>query len=186
MSLLVIFFIAIGLSMDAFAVAIAAGASVREHRTVQALRIGGCFGFFQMIMPIVGWLLGSHLKHLIAAFDHWVAFGLLVLIGLKMIHEFFSNQDCTRDNRLMTVNRLLLLSVATSIDALAAGVSFAFSDYPILTAALAIGIITFLLSAIGVLIGCFSCCIWGKRAELAGGIILILIGIQILLQHLRA
>ncbi len=185
MNLIIILFTAIGLSMDAFAVAIAAGGNIRERRTIQALRIGGSFGSFQMIMPLIGWLLGSTLRPLIAAFDHWIAFGLLALIGLKMIHESMGS-SCAREERPLTSRRLLVLSLATSIDALAVGLSFAFIDYPILTAAVIIGAVTFLISAAGVFIGYAFCCLWGRRAELIGGAILILIGLKILLEHLLA
>ncbi|MBF0569658.1 MAG: manganese efflux pump [Candidatus Omnitrophica bacterium] len=184
MSFLVIFATAVGLAMDAFAVALAAGA-VGSVRTADALRIGGSFGFFQMMMPLAGWVLGTQLKHVIAAFDHWVAFGLLVFIGLKMIHEFFSSSDCERSPQAMTARRLFFLSVATSIDALAVGVSFAVLDYPVLWAAVIIGIVTFIIATAGVLIGRVCCCVWGRRAELAGGIILILIGSKILWDHLH-
>lgn len=183
MNFLVIFATAVGLAMDAFAVAIASGASGRI-RMVDALRIGGSFGFFQMAMPVLGWFLGKGLERFIASFDHWVAFGLLVMIGLKMIHEFLSS-DCTRSPEVMTKRRLLILSIATSIDALAVGVSFAVLDYPIVLASTIIGVVTFLIATIGVLIGRVCCCVWGKRAELAGGIILIFIGLKILLDHLQ-
>jgi putative Mn2+ efflux pump MntP len=186
MNLPIILFTAVGLSMDAFAVAVAAGAAIREQRVVQALRIGGSFGFFQMVMPIIGWLLGSHLKQFITAFDHWIAFGLLAFIGLKMIHESFSGDGCDRKDTAMTNHRLLMLSIATSIDALAVGVGFAFLDYPIFLSALVIGVVTFLIATAGVFIGHICCCAWGKRAEFAGGVILILIGITILIEHLRA
>ena len=183
MNYLVIFATAIGLAMDAFAVAIAAGAS-GKLRLADAFRIGGSFGFFQMIMPIAGWFLGKSLERFMAAYDHWVAFGLLVFIGLKMIHEFMT-PDCERSPDPMTRRRLLLLSVASSIDALAVGVSFAVLNYPILWPSVMIGIVTFLIAVSGVLIGRMCCCVWGKRAELAGGIILILIGLKILLDHLK-
>jgi putative Mn2+ efflux pump MntP len=183
--MIVVLLTAVGLSMDAFAVAIAAGGNIREQRTAHALRIGGSFGFFQMLMPIIGWLLGSHLKSLITSFDHWIAFGLLAAIGLKMVRDSFGGEACVAEHRPLTRKRLLLLSVATSIDALAVGVSFAFIDYPILVAAITIGVVTFLISTVGIFIGCACCCLWGRRAELAGGLILILIGLKILWDHLR-
>ena len=184
MNFFVIFATAVGLAMDAFAVAIASGAS-GSLRLVDAFRIGGSFGFFQMVMPILGWFLGKSLERFITSFDHWVAFGLLVLIGLKMIHEFFTTNSCERPPEGMTKRRLFLLSVATSIDALAVGVSFAVLDYSILWPSVIIGIVTFLIATAGVLIGRVCCCAWGKRAELAGGIILILIGLKILSDHLK-
>ncbi|MBF0122760.1 MAG: manganese efflux pump [Candidatus Omnitrophica bacterium] len=183
MSFLVIFATAVGLAMDAFAVAIASGAS-GGLRLADAFRIGGSFGFFQMMMPILGWLLGKSLERFMVSFDHWVAFGLLVFIGLKMIHEF-TLPECERSSEQMTKRRLFFLSIATSIDALAVGVSFAVIDYPIFISSVIIGVVTFLIATAGVLIGRVCCCVWGKRAELAGGIILILIGLKILLEHLK-
>ncbi len=185
MNYLVIILTAIGLSMDALAVSIVAGSSVAKRRTAQALRIGGSFGLFQMFMPMIGWALGTSLKHLISDYDHWVAFGLLSAIGAKMLHEAFVNDACTRPTLPMTNRRLFLLSVATSIDALAVGVGFAFLDYPVFWASLIIGVVTFLVSAAGVFIGHFCSCLWGKRAEFAGGILLILIGAKILFDHLH-
>jgi manganese efflux pump family protein len=183
---LVIFLTAVGLAMDAFAVAIAAGSGINDarQRTGQALRIGLSFGLFQMVMPIAGWALGTGLKQYITAYDHWVAFGLLSLIGLKMIRDSFDVSVCENPRALMTTRRLLLLSVATSVDALAVGVGFAFLDYPVFLAAAVIGAVTFLISTAGVFIGHFCSCLWGKRAELAGGILLILIGLKILHDHL--
>ena len=185
MNYFVIILTAIGLSMDAFAVAVAAGSGIIEKRTAQAIRIGLSFGFFQMIMPILGWLLGTRLKHLISAVDHWVVFDILFLVGLKMIRDSFDTSVCDNPRALMTNYRLLLLSVATSVDALAVGISFAFLDYPVLLVASIIGSITFLISAAGVFIGHYCSCLWGRRAELAGGFLLILIGSKILFDHLR-
>jgi manganese efflux pump family protein len=185
MNYLVIILTAIGLSMDAFAVAIASGGSITEKRTLQAFRIGGSFGFFQMIMPLIGWALGESLKRYITSFDHWIAFGLLAFIGLKMLRESFDREACQRPAEPMTRRRLFFLSIATSIDALAVGVSFAFLDYPVFLAALVIGLITFAISFAGVFIGHFCCCLWGQRAERAGGVLLILIGLKILIEHLR-
>lgn len=171
--------------MDAFAVAVVAGASIRERRTEQALRIGGSFGLFQMLMPILGWLLGSRLKHLIMDVDHWLVFVLLSAIGIKMIYEALSGDDCRRGSEAMTSRRLLMLSVATSIDAFAVGVSFAFLEYPVLISSFVIGLVTFVIATAGVFIGQACCCVWGKRAEFTGGAILVLIGLKILLEHLR-
>lgn len=185
MNLSLILFIAVGLSMDAFAVAVAAGASVQKRRTIQALRIGGSFGLFQMIMPIIGWVLGSSLKRFIVDVDHWIAFGLLAAIGFKMIHESFSADDGARDKGPMSKKRLFLLSVATSVDALAVGVSFAFLDFPVFLSATIIGLVTFVIATAGVFIGHFASSIWGKRAEFFGGVTLILIGLKILLEHLK-
>jgi putative Mn2+ efflux pump MntP len=183
MSIFVILFTAIGLAMDAFAVALASGSPMVISRTRHALRLGSAFGLAQMVMPLIGWFLGISLKKYILDFDHWVAFGLLLFIGLKMCKESFSSEDCVRESTVMSDRRLFLLSVATSIDALAVGVSFAFLDCPVIMAAAIIGVVTFVIAGIGALIGCFCCCIWGRRAEMLGGIILISIGVKILLYH---
>ncbi|NTV29888.1 MAG: manganese efflux pump [Candidatus Omnitrophica bacterium] len=185
MNWFVILLTAVGLAMDAFAVAVAAGAGIRERRVWQALRIGGSFGFFQMIMPLAGWLLGSRLKQLIMNVDHWVVFVLLALIGAKMLHESFSGEDCRREREDMTWRRLFLLSVATSVDAFAIGIGFAFLGYPIWLSAVVIGLVTFVLSTSGVFLGHVCSCLWGRRAELVGGVVLILIGLKILWEHLR-
>lgn len=171
--------------MDAFAVAVAAGSCIVEKRTAQALRIGLSFGFFQMIMPIAGWFLGTRLKHFISTIDHWVAFGILVLVGLKMVRDSFDAGACENPCAIMSRHRLFWLSLATSIDALAVGLSFAFFDYPILLVASFIGVVTFLISAAGVFIGHYCSCLWGRRAELAGGLLLIMIGGKILYDHLH-
>lgn len=185
MNILMILFTAVGLSMDAFAVAVAAGASGVKHMR-DALRIGAAFGFFQMMMPIAGWVLGTQLKHFISAFDHWVAFVLLAFIGGKMVYESFSFEEgCERKKGEMTDKRLLLLSIATSIDALAVGVSLAMLEQPVILASVIIGVVTFILSTTGVFVGRLFCCVWGKRAECTGGVILILIGIKILWDHLK-
>jgi putative Mn2+ efflux pump MntP len=186
LSFIVIALTGVGLSMDAFAVALASGGSVEvKSRVRHAFRLGAAFGAGQAVMPVAGWYLGSTLKPFIAAFDHWVAFGLLVFIGLKMCRES-QGAGCARGSVVMTRRRLFLLSIAVSIDALAVGVGFAFLDYSIWAAALIIGILTFIISGAGALIGSFCCCVWGKRAELLGGIMLVAIGIKILLDHIGA
>ncbi|MEI6437831.1 MAG: manganese efflux pump MntP family protein [Candidatus Omnitrophota bacterium] len=184
MSLIVIFFTAIGLSMDAFAVALASGSAAGSSRVRHALRLGGAFGAAQMLMPLLGWFLGVRLKQVILSYDHWIAFVLLSGIGLKMIWESFSEDDCAKEGSLpITRRRLFLLSVATSIDALAVGVTFAFLDCPVVLASVIIGAVTFVLAGAGAIIGCFCCCVWGRRAERLGAVILILIGLKILLEH---
>jgi putative Mn2+ efflux pump MntP len=185
MNYFVIVLTAIGLSMDAFAVAVAAGSGIIEKRTAQAIRIGLSFGLFQMFMPILGWFLGSRLKPFISVVDHWVVFGILTLVGLKMIRDSFDTSVCENPRALMSGHRLFWLSVATSVDALAVGLSFAFLDYPVLLVASIIGVITFLISTAGVFIGHYCSCLWGRRAELAGGLLLILIGLKILYDHLH-
>jgi putative Mn2+ efflux pump MntP len=186
MNYFVIILTAIGLAMDAFAVAVASGGCVTKGRRLeQALRIGSSFGLFQMLMPLVGWVLGHSLKQFISSFDHWIAFIILAVIGLKMIHESFVKGEVAVASEPMTNRRLFFLSIATSIDALAVGIGFAFLDYPVVLAAAIIGGITFLISAAGIFVGHFCNAIWGKRAELAGGLILILIGIKIVYDHLH-
>ncbi|MBF0595543.1 MAG: manganese efflux pump [Candidatus Omnitrophica bacterium] len=184
MSLIVIFITAIGLAMDAFAVALASGSAVVTGRVNHSLRLGGAFGLAQMVMPLIGWVLAIRLKHFIFSVDHWIAFVLLALVGFKMIKESFAGDDCAKEPGPMTNRRLFLLAIATSIDALAIGVTFAFLDCPVVLASVIIGAVTFLIAAAGAFIGCFCCCVWGRRAELCGGIVLVLIGIKILMDHL--
>ena len=184
MNIFVILLTAVGLAMDAFAVAVILGSRMTESKIQRALQIGVSFGFFQMMMPIIGWLLGASLKQLITSFDHWIAFGLLAVIGLKMIHGSFHKENRAEEEAL-SHRRLLGLSVATSIDALAVGVTFAFLDYPVFIAATIIGVVTFVIATAGVFIGQIASSLWGRRAEFVGGVILILIGIKILLEHLK-
>ena len=176
---------AIGLSMDAFAVAMCKGLSLRHYRARYALIVGLYFGFFQGIMPLIGYFLGINLSHMIEAYDHWIAFILLAFLGGKMLYEAFSaEEDETCD--ATDFKTMLVLSVATSIDALAAGISFAVLQMNIFSAVLVIGITTFLLSALGVKIGSVFGAKFKLGAEVAGGIILIGIGIKILIEHLAA
>ena len=174
--------IAVGLSMDAFAVSVCKGLSVRQLQPKHALLCGLYFGGFQALMPLLGWLLGYRFESLITSVDHWVAFVLLGLIGANMIRESFSDAESLDDD--FGFSAMLPLAVATSIDALAVGVTFAFLEVRILPAAGLIGVTTFALSALGVWIGK----LFGERfksgAERLGGIILILIGLKILLEHL--
>ncbi|MBN2400079.1 MAG: manganese efflux pump [Candidatus Aminicenantes bacterium] len=180
-----IFFIALGLSMDATAVALASGCAAREIAWRLALRMAFFFGFFQMLMPVLGWLAGLGFKKAIASFDHWLAFGLLLLIGLKMIREAYRSDPCRSRNNLTSLPVLLGLAVATSIDALAVGLSFSLLAVDIIVPVLIIGIVTFILSFLGVLAGHkFGALIAGK-VEILGGLILIAIGCKILLEHLH-
>ena len=174
--------IAVGLSMDAFAVSVCKGLSVKELKPRHALLAGLYFGGFQALMPVLGWLLGYRFESLITSIDHWVAFVLLSLIGGNMIRESFSEEEELNDD--FGVKTMLLLAVATSIDALAVGITFAFLSVKILPAAALIGVTTFLLSILGICIGRAFGARWKSRAELAGGVILILIGLKILLEHL--
>ena len=177
-----LFFIAVGLSMDAFAVSVCMGLSVRKLRPRHLLLAGLYFGGFQAFMPVIGWLLGSRFETLIVSVDHWVAFGLLSLIGGNMIKESFSPEEEMNDD--FGVKTMLLLAVATSIDALAVGITFAFLSVRILPAAGLIGVTTFLLSMAGVWIGQVFGARFKAGAERLGGVILILIGVKILLEHL--
>ena len=174
--------IGVGLSMDAFAVSVCKGLSVRKIRLKHALAAGLYFGGFQFLMPVIGWLLGYRFEGLISSVDHWIAFALLALIGLNMIKESRGKAEELNDD--FGFKTMLLLAVATSIDALAVGISFAFLSVSILPAAALIGVTTFLLSAAGIFIGNIFGSRYKSRAELAGGIILILIGLRILLEHL--
>ena len=183
MGLIQLFVLAVGLSMDAFAVSVCKGLSIRELKLRHALVVGAWFGAFQALMPAAGWLLGSAFAELIKSVDHWIAFVLLVLIGGNMIREAFGHEDADADPSLAPVT-MLLLAVATSIDALAVGVTFAFLGVDILPAVTLIGVCTFLLSAAGVKIGNVFGSRYKSGAELAGGVVLVLIGVKILLEHL--
>ena len=183
MGLLELFVIAVGLSMDAFAVSICKGLSVRELKPKHALTVGVYFGGFQMLMPLIGFALGVRFQSFITSIDHWIAFVLLGLIGANMIRESREHDDESVSDsfRFMT---MLPLAVATSIDALAVGVTFAFLQVDILPAVCFIGATTFVLSCIGIRIGHVFGLKYKSRAELFGGAVLILMGIKILLEHL--
>ena len=182
MGFLELFFIAVGLSMDAFAVSVCKGLSVSKLSAKHAALAGLYFGGFQFLMPLLGWLLGFRFESLIQSVDHWIAFILLALIGGNMIRE--SRAEAEEQNDDFGVRTMLLLAVATSIDALAVGISFAFLSVRILPAAALIGVTTFVLSAAGIYIGNVFGARGKSKAELAGGAILILIGLKILLEHL--
>ena len=181
MSLFELLLIAVGLSMDAFAVSICKGLSLRGLRPGHAVLVGAYFGGFQALMPLLGWLLGFRFERFITSVDHWIAFGLLSIIGLSMIRESKKTEELSDDLGLRT---MMLLAVATSIDALAVGITFAFLSVRILPAAGLIGVTTFLLSALGVYIGHIFGLRYKSKAEIAGGVILIFIGLKILLEHL--
>ncbi len=175
--------IAFGLAMDAFAVSVASGVTITAMGLRQTVTIALSFGLFQGIMPVIGWLAGIGFREYIAAYDHWLAFVLLVAIGAKMIYESFQLEEDHCDEFCMTGGRLFLLSMATSIDALAVGLSFSLLNITILTPALIIGVVTFLLSYLGILLGRRVGHFFEKKIEIAGGIILILIGVKILCEH---
>lgn len=176
--------LAVGLSMDAFAVSVCKGLAMERATLSRMAIVGLWFGAFQALMPLVGWLLGTRFERYITAIDHWVAFALLALIGANMIREALSRGEDDPPNASLAFGTMFVLAVATSIDALAVGITFAFLAVNIVLAVLLIGTTTFLLSAAGVKVGnAFGLRFKGK-AELAGGIILILIGCRILLEHL--
>ena len=183
MSLLSLFIIAVGLSMDAFAVSICKGLAMQKINLRKAGIVGLWFGGFQALMPFIGYLLGSQFEQYITTIDHWIAFVLLGLIGASMIKESLSKEEeCANDS--LDCKTMFLLAVATSIDALAVGVTFAFLQVEIVPAVSFIGIITFTLSVVGVKVGNIFGTKYKSKAELAGGIILVLMGIKILLEHL--
>jgi putative Mn2+ efflux pump MntP len=176
--------IAVGLAMDAFAVSISSGITIRNPRIENAFKIAIFFGAFQAFMPVIGWLAGLGLRELISHVDHWIAFGLLGLIGCRMIYESTKVRSEKKGLNPLSLGVLLLLSVATSIDALAAGVSFAFLKMSIVIPIIAIGSVTFLLSFVGVFVGDRSGHIFENKAEFAGGLVLIGIGTKILIEHM--
>ena len=187
MEFLSVLLVAFSLSADCFAVALSASIANRNHKPSQILRVAFSFGFFQALMPVIGWLLGRTVVDFIAAFDHWVAFGLLLLVGGKMIRESFQKKG--GDEKPADVSRgwlLITLSIATSLDALAVGLALAFEDTNIWIASPTIGVTTFIVAGAGFLLGKKAGRFLGKRAEILGGLILIGIGIRILVQHLTA
>lgn len=181
-----LFLIAVGLSMDAFAVSICKGLKMQRFNVRHAGVIALAFGGFQALMPVIGWFLGKQFESYITGIDHWIAFALLAVIGGKMAVESFKKEeeDSSKENEKLDIKELLVLAVATSIDALAVGITFAFLQVSIVPAVSLIGVITFVLSAVGVFIGHKFGAKFKSKAELAGGIILILIGLKILLEHL--
>ncbi|MGI5824258.1 MAG: manganese efflux pump MntP family protein [Bacillota bacterium] len=183
MSTLTLFLLAVGLSMDAFAVAVCKGLAIDKITVKKAAAVGLWFGIFQAGMPVIGYLLGSGFQDKITAVDHWIAFVLLGLIGANMIREALSKEEEKADDSL-SFKTMLVLAVATSIDALAVGITFAFLTVNLAEAVTFIGITTFILSVIGVKIGNIFGTKYQSKAEFAGGVILILLGTKILLEHL--
>lgn len=186
MNLLTILLIALALSMDAFAVSIASGIAIKKLRIEHALTIALWFGIFQAIMPLIGWFGGVNLRDVLEGVDHWVVFGLLLLIGFKMIWEAFKIDPIEKESNPLDIHILFTLSLATSLDALATGVSFALLGIPVVMPVIIIGAVTFLISFAGVWIGGKGGHFFGKKMEIAAGIILIIIGIKVLLSHLMA
>ncbi len=185
MALWSVFLIALGVSADAFAVALGKGLHMRRLNYRHAIVIALTFGLFQAVMPLIGWTLGTQLHNYIEAVDHWIAFGLLALIGGKMLWDAIrGGEDDDEDDDSLHVRQLLLLAVATSVDALAVGISFAFLDVSIVEAVVVIGLTTAVLTFVGVLVGHRAGLRFRGPAEIAGGAILILIGTKILFDHL--
>ena len=184
MGMLELFILAVGLAMDAFAVAICKGLSIRTLKVRQALLVGLWFGLFQGLMPAIGYLLGYNVAGLIESVDHWIAFVLLAIIGGNMIRESLSKQEECDCNSSLAFGTMLMLAIATSIDALALGVTFAFLRVNVLAAVLSIGLCTFVISAAGVKVGNVFGKKFKSKAEFFGGAVLILIGLKILLEHL--
>lgn len=184
MGIVEIIFIAIGLSMDAFAVSVCKGLSMKKMSWKKAIIIALYFGIFQALMPVIGYALGIGFEESIKFIDHWIAFGLLAFIGGNMIKESLSKDEDDNQNDDVNFKTMVVLAVATSIDALAVGVTFAFLNVNLIFAISIIGVLTFIISLLGVKIGNVFGDKFEKKAELAGGIILILIGLKILLEHL--
>ncbi|MEY8562936.1 manganese efflux pump MntP family protein [Eggerthellaceae bacterium 3-80] len=182
-----LFLIAIGLSMDAFAVSVCKGLCMKRLNVRQALIIGLFFGIFQAGMPLIGWFLGKQFESFITPIDHWIAFALLAFIGAKMLFDAFREDDealvCPADGKL-DYRELVMLAIATSIDALAVGITFAFLQVSIVPAVCLIGATTFVLSVVGVVLGHRVGARYEKAASIIGGVVLILIGLKILLEHL--
>lgn len=183
MGLIELFILAVGLSMDAFAVSVCKGLAMPKITVKKTLIVGLWFGGFQALMPAIGYLLGVQFRDQITSIDHWIAFILLGIIGANMIKEACSG-DCEEESDSLDVKTMFLLAVATSIDALAVGITFAFLNVHLLAAVSFIGVTTFTLSAIGVKIGNVFGTKYKSKAEFAGGVILILLGLKILLEHL--
>ena len=183
MGLIELFLIAVGLSMDAFAVSVCKGLAMPKCTFKKAAIVSLWFGGFQALMPAIGYILGAQFQEAIASIDHWIAFVLLALIGGNMIHEALDNDEEEADASL-DVKTMFLLAVATSIDALAIGITFAFLKVNIIPAVCFIGIVTFIISFAGVKIGNVFGARYKNKAEIVGGIILILLGLKILLEHL--
>ncbi|MCX6340609.1 MAG: manganese efflux pump MntP family protein [Candidatus Aureabacteria bacterium] len=184
MSFAVLFFMAVALAMDCFAVSLAIALAVGKPSNHQTFKLAFNFGLYQFLMPVLGWFAGRGLLEYIQGFDHWVAFGLLAFIGGKMIYEstVIGRGEVGGDDPTRGIS-LIMLSLATSIDALGVGLSLSVLGVEILYPAMVIGIVSFVLTCVGMKIGPLAGRLFGKRVEAAGGIVLILIGIKILCEH---
>ena len=185
MGIIELLLISVGLAMDAFAVSVGKGMTLKHVRPFHALNAGLWFGGFQGLMPILGYFVGLSFASYVISVDHWIAFGLLVLIGINMIRETIKGDEEAQDADF-GFKTMLLMAIATSIDALAVGVSMAFIDTNIWVSALVIGVVTLVISAIGVFLGALFGSRLGSNAGIAGGVILIGIGVKILVEHLGA
>lgn len=185
MGIIEIIAVGIGLAMDAFAVSICKGLKMRKINYTHTLIIALFFGGFQALMPLIGWLLGKQFETYIVSIDHWIAFALLAFIGGKMIYESFKKEEeDSSETEKLDLKELTVMAIATSIDALAVGITFAFFQVNIISAISIIGVITFVICTAGVIIGHNFGAKYKNKAELAGGIVLVVIGLKILLEHL--
>jgi len=185
MNLAVLILLAISLAMDAFAVSIANGISMNHIKFSQAIIIALFFGVFQAVMPIIGWVIGNRFKDVISGFDYWIIFVILLVIGGKMIYDSLKKEEQKKDNKSLNIYTLFILAIATSIDALAVGLGFSFIDIGIIFPSIIIGIVTFAISLTGVYLGKKLGKLFGKKMEILGGIILILIAFNILLENVH-
>lgn len=186
MAFITLIIIAVGLSMDALAISIVSGSTYKQLHIKHALRIAFFFGSFQAFMPLIGYLAGQSLDKYISSYDHWVAFAILSAVGAKMIYESFKIKTAKSNFDPTNITMLFVLSLATSIDALAIGITLSILNISVVTAAAIIGLITFLISYIGVFIGKKFGHFFENKIEAVGGVVLIVLGIKILLQHLLA
>ena len=184
MEVITLLLIAVGLSFDTFAVSVSTGLVISQIKFLQAVRVAIILTIFQTIMPFIGWLTGRQIEQVLSNYDHWIAFILLSLLGLKMIYESFNKEGRKNDSDPLKLSIITGIAIATSIDALIAGVSFAFTATRIYLAMGIIGVITFLASMLGMLFGKKVGNILGRKMEIVGGIILIGIGLKILVEHL--
>ena len=184
MELTILILLAIGLSVDSFAVSISCGLIVNDIKFKQALRIAFFLALFQAVMPIIGWFIGTKIEKWIVSFDHWIAFGLLLIIGVRMIRESFQKEKNGSKINPLKLKQIITMSIATSIDALVVGITLAIGQINILLTMFIIGFTTGVLSMLGILFGKKTGMLFGKKMEILGGIILIFIGVKILYDHL--
>jgi len=187
MGIVTVFFIALSLAMDAFAVSVSNGIALKNFKVSDGVKMGACFGLFQCMMPLIGWMLGNSVRVYIEAIDHWIAFALLLLIGGNMVKEALSkdkDEDDRKADFVLTNKKLVVQAVATSIDALAVGISFAMLNVDIISASIVIGVVCFVVSFVGGSLGKKLGEVFKDRAEILGGIVLIAIGAKILIEHL--